>query len=106
MCESARVTRYLAARAPGSVARASTASTHLLLGSSAPLARRAATIATGWSGGRSQVTARGACRHPDGVSRFVLSTLAAFQDEFALHLRKGRCSGRDRAVLPSGRSVR
>ena len=51
-----------------------------------------------WAG---QVAARGACRHPDGVSRFVLSTLAAFEDEFTLHLRKGRCSGRDRAVLPT-----
>ena len=54
----------------------------------------------------SQVTARGACRHPDGVSRFVLSTLAAFEDEFSLHLRKGRCSGRDRVVLPIGHRTR
>jgi NADH:ubiquinone oxidoreductase subunit F (NADH-binding) len=53
-----------------------------------------------------QVTARGACRHPDGVSRFVLSTLEAFEDEFTLHLRKGRCSGRDRIVLPTGRAGR
>ncbi len=56
-----------------------------------------------WAG---QVAARGACRHPDGMSRFVLSTLAAFEDEFTLHLRKGRCSGRDRAVLPLGHPKR
>lgn len=53
-----------------------------------------------------QVTARGACRLPDGVSRFVQSALAVFEDEFTLHLRKGRCSGRDRAVLPTGKTVR
>jgi NADH:ubiquinone oxidoreductase subunit F (NADH-binding) len=56
-----------------------------------------------WAG---QVQARGACRHPDGTARFVLSALAAFEDEFALHLRKGRCSGHDRAVLPTGRDAR
>jgi hypothetical protein len=30
-----------------------------------------------------------------------VSTLAVFEDEFTLHLKKGRCSGRDRAVLPT-----
>jgi NADH:ubiquinone oxidoreductase subunit F (NADH-binding) len=53
-----------------------------------------------------QVQARGACRHPDGASRFVLSSLAAFEDEFTLHLRKGRCSGRDRNVLPTTQAAR
>ena len=33
---------------------------------------------------------------------FVLGTLAVFEEELALHLRTGRCSGRDRGVLPVG----
>jgi hypothetical protein len=49
------------------------------------------------------VKARGACRHPDGGARFVESTLTVFEDELSLHLVTGRCSGRDRAVLPVGR---
>jgi NADH:ubiquinone oxidoreductase subunit F (NADH-binding) len=47
-----------------------------------------------------QVRGRGACRHPDGVVRFIESSLAVFSDEVELHLRRG-CSGRQGAFLPT-----
>ena len=34
---------------------------------------------------------RGACRHPDGAVRMVLSALEAFRHEFAEHARRGPC---------------
>lgn len=35
---------------------------------------------------------RGACRHPDGVTRFVRSALSVFTDEAKLHCRRGPCA--------------
>jgi NADH:ubiquinone oxidoreductase subunit F (NADH-binding) len=37
------------------------------------------------------VRGRGACHHPDGAIRFVLSALDVFADEFAEHGRRGPC---------------
>jgi hypothetical protein len=34
---------------------------------------------------------RGACHHPNGAMRFVLSALAVFREEFAEHRRGGPC---------------
>jgi NADH:ubiquinone oxidoreductase subunit F (NADH-binding) len=41
-----------------------------------------------WGG---MVQRRGACHHPDGTARFVLSALEVFRDEFRQHERRGRC---------------
>jgi NADH:ubiquinone oxidoreductase subunit F (NADH-binding) len=100
--ESARVTRYLADESAGQCGPC----VHGL----AALASGLEEIAAGKTPDRrgqlarwaQQVTARGACRHPDGAARFVSSTLAVFEEELSLHLRTGRCSGRDRGVLPVG----
>jgi NADH:ubiquinone oxidoreductase subunit F (NADH-binding) len=98
--ESARVTRYLADESAGQCGPC----VHGL----AALASGLEEIAAGKTSDRrvelarwaQQVTARGACRHPDGAARFVNSTLAVFEEELSLHLRTGRCSGHARDVLP------
>ena len=53
----------------------------------------------------SEIRGRGACHHPDGAVRFVLSAISVFAREIEEH-RHGRCSARS-AGLPLGRvSVR
>ena len=39
------------------------------------------------------IRGRGACRHPDGVLRFVASGIQVFAEEFAEHSRLGPCDG-------------
>ena len=57
------------------------------------MARRAASVVRG----------RGACSHPDGVSRFVLSALDVFSDDLTAHLFRGSCGRRSAASCRSGR---
>jgi NADH:ubiquinone oxidoreductase subunit F (NADH-binding) len=45
------------------------------------------------------VTARGACRHPDGAARFLASALEVFAREIDGH-RAGRCAGVRAASMP------
>lgn len=47
---------------------------------------------------------RGACRHPDGVTRFVSSSLRVFSVEIERHRHLGPCPIGDRALLPTPRT--
>lgn len=46
------------------------------------------------------VRGRGACGHPDGAARFVLSALAAFTDDLAAHVLGAGCGRPTAGVLP------
>ena len=53
------------------------------------------------------VRRRGACGHPDGASRFVLSAVEAFAADFTDHARHGRCAACSRpGELPLPEHVR
>ena len=46
------------------------------------------------------VTGRGACTHPDGMTRFVLSALDVFTEDRAAHVSHSSCGRPVRGVLP------
>ncbi len=52
------------------------------------------------------VEGRGACRHPDGVARFVRSALRVYEDHAALHLKRGPCRSPAPPFLPIPRTAR
>ena len=73
------------------------------------IARSLAALANGSGGvdaldaarrGAAAVRGRGACSHPDGVFRFVLSALDVFADDLAAHLSRGGCGRPVRNYLP------
>jgi NADH:ubiquinone oxidoreductase subunit F (NADH-binding)/ferredoxin len=73
------------------------------------IARSLAALANGSGGadaldatrrGAAAVRGRGACSHPDGVFRFVLSALNVFTDDLAAHLFHGGCGRPVRDYLP------
>jgi NADH:ubiquinone oxidoreductase subunit F (NADH-binding)/ferredoxin len=101
MGEVARVARYLAAESSGQcgpcklglpgVARALSAVADGSGGLGAlEVARRSAGAVRG----------RGACHHPDGTSRFVLSAFDAFPADVAAHVFRGGCGRPVLGVLP------
>jgi len=44
---------------------------------------------------------RGACKHPDGVTRFVSSGLRVFSEEIVRHRRHGPCPPGREQILPT-----
>ena len=100
VAETARVARYLAGESAGQCGPC----VHGLAAIADALERAArlerdderARIAR-WAG---QVTGRGACKHPDGATRFVASALEVFAGEFEWHATQRNCSRRSARVLP------
>ncbi|WP_084962098.1 NADH-quinone oxidoreductase subunit NuoF family protein [Thermoactinospora rubra] len=96
--ELARVTAYLAGQSSGQcgpcrlgLPEAARAVSGLCSGQGSVDAVRRAVRA---------VERRGACFHPDGTARFVLSALEVFADHVTTHLEHGPCGRPVRGVLP------
>jgi NADH:ubiquinone oxidoreductase subunit F (NADH-binding)/ferredoxin len=73
------------------------------------IARSLAALADGSGGiealddarrGAAAVRGRGACSHPDGAYRFVLSAIDVFTDDLAAHVYRGGCGRPPGDVLP------
>jgi len=109
LAEMADVVRYMAGQGAGQCGPC----VHGL----AELADALEQMAFGAAGGRGTdrileicnlVEGRGACRHPDGVARFVRSGLGVFADEVTSHQRRGCCTqtGAPRVLPVVGRITR
>ena len=73
------------------------------------IARSLAALADGSGGidaldtarrGAAAVKGRGACAHPDGTFRFVMSALDVFTDDLTSHMFRGTCGRPTRGILP------
>jgi NADH:ubiquinone oxidoreductase subunit F (NADH-binding) len=97
--ESARVLAYLADQSAGQCGpcvhglRAISNAFNTLMGS-----KRNREVEPHLHKWAADVTGRGACRHPDGAARFVLSALQVFEDEINAH-KSGRCSAQSGAAM-------
>jgi len=103
VCETARAARYLAGESAGQcgpcvhgVAAIADVLEQISAGRDDPRRSRLGR----WL---ADVNGRGACRHPDGAVRFIVSALSVFADEFEAHIRHGQCRWDGRRVLPLGR---
>lgn len=98
VAETARVARWLAGESSGQCGPC----VNGLAGLAASVEQLAAGAAQGNAGERidrlaALVRRRGACGHPDGAVRFILSALETFAADFDDHARHGRC---DACLLP------
>jgi NADH:ubiquinone oxidoreductase subunit F (NADH-binding) len=108
LMETARVVRYMEEQAAGQCGPC----IHGLAGL-AEMTRALALRPAALAGGNRAildvcdlVDGRGACRHPDGVTRFVRSALVVFKDDVAAHLRGQPCQRTGApGVLPCPRPV-
>ena len=91
LCESVLVADYLARESAGQCGPC--------VNGLAALARGLRQLAESPAGGEGdairrwarQVRGRGACHHPDGATRFIISALEVFAPEIDAHGRQGRC---------------
>jgi NADH:ubiquinone oxidoreductase subunit F (NADH-binding) len=100
IAEVARVARYLAEESAGQcgpcvhgLRAVANALAQIVVGNADERQRLARWVA--------EIRGRGACRHPDGATRFIASALKVFAHEIDQHLRYGRCAATDRNVLPT-----
>jgi NADH:ubiquinone oxidoreductase subunit F (NADH-binding) len=105
VAETARLSAYLAAESAGQCGPCVHG-----LAALAAVVRRFATGRTETSDGErlmrwiDQVRGRGACAHPDGAARMLLSAVRAFREEFEEHAIQGPCrdcAGPSNLVLPT-----
>ncbi|MFC7480629.1 NADH-ubiquinone oxidoreductase-F iron-sulfur binding region domain-containing protein [Luedemannella flava] len=104
--EAAQVAQYLAAQSAGQCGPCRTGLPDV--------ADALATLANGMAGADAvaavrrvadAVKGRGACAHPDGTARFVISTLEAFPADVAAHTQRGGCGNAVRGILPVPRAA-
>ncbi len=101
LCETARVSRYLARESAGQCGpcvfglRALADAAEALAGG-----RDAAAALREMTALPHEIEGRGACAHPDGAARLARSALRAFPHEVDLHLRGGCSSTGGPPVLP------
>jgi NADH:ubiquinone oxidoreductase subunit F (NADH-binding) len=92
VAEVARVTRWMASQSAGQCGpcvRGVSGIADALMELTAPRVRASSYARIErWS---QMIKGRGACAHPDGVSRFVTTALETFSDEFDQHARSGGC---------------
>ncbi|MFB9675356.1 NADH-ubiquinone oxidoreductase-F iron-sulfur binding region domain-containing protein [Streptosporangium vulgare] len=97
--ETVRVAKYLAAQSSGQCGPCRLGLPDVAQ-SMAELVNGSASALDELRSRAASVKGRGACFHPDGTSRFVLSALDAFPEDIEEHLLRGSCGRQVLGVLP------